>query len=249
MKEAKEGGKGKYRDRGEGDIARTDFVTPAVIRTTLLVRSMSSFSCSLVLFRFLSCPPFLSVPRASSLAHSHTFLSVLLLPSRRPDALGIRVSSSPSASLCRRSFFLRLSLLVPSLSFFLAPLSVAPVVMLSLFLRLVRLLVDCIRLCSLASSRFLSFSLPPCRSRRGSLCDLSLFPSCVAALSWSLFHPPTQNYAPPSPTLPPLPRLDTVRARSPPATLQWDRRVHGSRARSGCHISVDGNKRTTRVAI
>lgn len=84
----------------ERDIARADFVTPAVIRTTLLVRSMSSFSCSL----------------ANSLAHSRTFLSILLLPLRRPDALGIRVSSSPSASLCRRSFFLRLSLLVPFLS-------------------------------------------------------------------------------------------------------------------------------------
>lgn len=59
---------------------------------------------------------------------------------------------------------------------------------------------------------------------------------------------PTQYYipllpGPASPTLPPLPYLDTVRARSPPATLEWERRVRAAPLRrSGCHVSVDGNK-------
>lgn len=67
----------------------------------------------------LSAPHILSLSPPLLLSRSR--FSILLLPLRCPDALGIRVSSSPSASLCRRSFFLRLSLLVPSLFTIPAP--------------------------------------------------------------------------------------------------------------------------------
>lgn len=137
-----------------------------------------------------------------------------------------RVSSSPS-------FFLRSSLPFSSRSPFLslpnAMLSLAPrlvhrfprnCIPVSLLSRIVALLLTL----SLSFSHYISF--PP---------SLSLSLSHSFSLSRS-FHPlysrsfsptrRTQYYiplGPASPMLPPLPYLDTVRARSPPATLEWER--------------------------
>lgn len=108
MKEAEEGGDGKVSGSGWRGISLAPTLSPPRLseRPSLFVLWVLSLALS---YSF-------AFSLANSLAHSRTFLSILLLFLRRPDALGIRVSSSPSASLCRRSFFLRLSLLVPFLS-------------------------------------------------------------------------------------------------------------------------------------
>lgn len=145
-----------------------------------------------------------------------------------------------------RSFFVRRSL-APSLSLTLecdafARSSFGP-----------RLLHNCIPVSALShrrtSSPSLFLALP-----------LFLFLPLRASRSRSLqplysrsFSPTRTQYyiplGPASPTLPPLPYLDTVRARSPPATLEWERRVRSSRTCSGCHVSVDENKRTSHAAV
>lgn len=128
----------------ERDIARADFVTPAVIRTTLLVRSMSSFSCSLslslILARFCLSSFFLFVaptlwafaflrrhPRPFAVDRSFFVcrfscpfslpLSLFTIPSRRPPRRGAFALSSsgvPSRRL-HSSLFSRLVALPPFL--------------------------------------------------------------------------------------------------------------------------------------
>lgn len=178
------------------------------------------------------------LPR-NPLSHSLHFTFIPLFYPRRPGAFGIRASSPPFASLCRLdAFFLRS--LFPFCFFLLSfPFSPPPPLILPCCLQcfcsfsLSGLTV--LHLCCFVPSCFLSlsFSLALCLRFSlffpfsPSLCSSSSlqFPSYShfsLRLSRSLNAVSYSPRLPISPTLPPLPYLDTVRARSPPATLEWE---------------------------
>lgn len=119
-----------------------------------------------------------------------------------------------------RSFFVRRF----SLPLFLS----LPNAMLSLAPRLVHVFRVTASLSLL--SRIVALSLPPSLSLSPFM-HLALAPFIPRAHGRPLplaERSATSPSVPRLPLLPPLPYLDTVRARSPPATLEWERRVRSS---------------------
>lgn len=123
------------------------------------------------------CPLHASPPLYLSLSLARARFSVLFVAPTLWAFAFLRRHSRPFA--VDRSFSVRRF----SYPLFLPSPSCPPRSVLSLFLFLARFLVDCTRLCSLASSRFLPFWLSPSRSLHGTL---PLSPTCVAAVALSL---------------------------------------------------------------